>query len=113
MLTILGDFPATAKRLIHGDQGRGGQGFTVSETILGFQQGAFGVEDRQKVCYPELIPLARQVLCLLTRLRRGIQQVTAFLLAGKIDQEFSVSSSASKTRCSYCARALRFAHRRL
>ena len=30
------DFPATAKGLIHGNEGRGGQGFTVSEAILGF-----------------------------------------------------------------------------
>jgi hypothetical protein len=53
---------------------------------LGFQQGAFSIENGQKVCYPELIPLARQVLRSLTRQRRGKKQIPAFLLAGKGDE---------------------------
>jgi hypothetical protein len=61
-------------------------GCTVREPILGFEKGAFGDEDGQKVCHPELIALGRQVHRLLTRLRRGLQQITTRLLTGEIDQ---------------------------
>ena len=80
------DFPPAAEGLIHQNEGRGSHGFTVRELILGGQEGAFGVEDREKICHPELIPLPRQVLGLLTRLRRGPQRITARLLAGERDQ---------------------------
>lgn len=79
-------FPTPAEGFIDGHQGGGGQGFAVCEKILRCQQRPFSVEDGQKVGHPELIPLTRQVLRLLTRLRRGPQQVTACLLAGEIDQ---------------------------
>ena len=58
----------------------------MNETGTEMEPGAFGVEDRQKICHPGLIPLPREVLGLLTRLRRGPQRITARLLAGERDQ---------------------------
>jgi hypothetical protein len=74
------DFPPPTEGLLDGHEGGGGQDFAVRETILRCQPRPFRVEDGQKVGHPELIALARQILRLLTRLRRGVQPVTACLL---------------------------------
>ena len=78
------DVPPAAEGLIDRNEGRSGACYTVCELILSGQEGAFSVEDREKICHPGLIPLPRQVLGLFTRLRRGPQRIAALLLAGEI-----------------------------
>ena len=107
------DVPPPTEGLIDGHEGRGGQGFAVREKILRCQQSPFSVEDGQKVCHAELIPLAGQVLRLLTRLRRGVKQVTACLLTGEIDQGVFCLLEGEQDALFVLARAPpRCAHRR-
>ena len=52
--------PATAEGLVDGNEGGSRTRFTRGQEILGAQEGALSIEDREEVCHAKLIAQPRQ-----------------------------------------------------
>lgn len=84
--SVLYDFiehlPAAAQGLVERDQGSGGIGLAPGEAVLGLEQGALGIEHREKIGRAFLEALFCQPSCLFACFGRGPEAVK--LLASSV-----------------------------